>query len=202
MATLLLGAPLLSAAGASTVGLIGAAGVFAPLAGSLLSGGLLSGALTAASAFSSVVSGFQQSSALNQQAAQAKLQARNERLQGREQALGIQDQLSRDLSSQNALFAARGGIQGEGSALAAQNVAKNIASQDIDAALFNSQISALNAEQRAANAKSNAKAAVFGGISGAISTIGGARSTTSFGGSSKASGGFIPIPVRKPSLLR
>lgn len=175
MAELLFGAPLLSATGgASTVGLLGAGGVFAPAAGTLASISLTSAVgagLTAASAFSSIQAGQQQADALKIQARQSGLNARTERLEGRRQSLQIQDQLERDLASQNALFAARGVLQGEGSAEAAKEEATRQATRDIDLARFNTDIAALNAEQRAANARADASAAKKQGIFDAIGTI-------------------------------
>lgn len=166
-----------STAGASTVGLFGAGGAFSLSAGSLFSGltagSLLTGGLTAASAFSSIQSGNQQSAALNMQARQSTLNAGFERLEGRRQSLAIQEQLERDLSSQNALFAARGTLQGEGSSLAAKETAKRNASNDIDLALFNSDIAGLNAEQRASNSKLNAAAKKTEGGVEALRTVSG-----------------------------
>lgn len=134
-------------------------------------GTVLNVGLTAASAFSSISAGNQQAAGLELQARQADANARLERIQGREEALRIQDQLERDLSSQNALFGARGVLEGEGSAQAAQDEAGRNASRDIDLALFNSDIAALNAEQRASNARANASSAKSSGVFGAIKSF-------------------------------
>lgn len=154
--------------------------------------------LTAASAFSSIQAGNQQAAGLQLQARQAELNARAERLRGRQQATLIQEQLNKDLASQNAIFAARGVLQGEGSAEAAQETAKANASRDIDLARFNADQAAFSAEQRASNARSDASAARTGGFISALDTVSSYRSIPSFGGSNS---GGVPIPRRKPSLL-
>ena len=160
-------------------------------------GTIASVGLTAASAFSSLSAGNQQAASLNLQARQAGLNAQAERLEGRRQALAIQDQLDRDLASQNALFAARGVLQGEGSAEAAAQTAKDNATKDIDLARFNTDMNALNAEQRGANARADASAAKSQGIFDAISTVGSFKAVKApTGGTSK-----VPIPKRKPSLV-
>lgn len=166
-------------------------------------GTIASVGLTAASAFSSIQAGSQQAAGLRIQARQAELNARAERLEGKRQAAAIRDQLESDLASQNALFAARGVLQGEGSAEAARVVSQENASRDIDLARFNTDINALNAEQRAANLRADAKAAKSAGIFEGISTIASFKSVPSFGvedfGRTKT--GKVPIPKRKPSLL-
>jgi len=153
--------------------------------------------LTAASAFSSIQAGKQQSESLKIQARQAGVNARAERLQGKQQALAIQDQLDRDLASQNALFSARGILQGEGSAEAARTTASNNATRDIDVARFNAEMGALDAEQRGANARADASAAKQQGIFDAVGTLSSFKSVKApTGGVSK-----VPIPKRKPSLV-
>lgn len=116
-------------------------------------------AVTAVSVVSTISAGQQQAAALKTQARQADLNAKAETLEGRRQALEIENKLAQDLASQNALFAARGTLQGEGSSLAAQETAQENASKDIDLALFNSDIASLNAQQRGANARADASAA-------------------------------------------
>jgi hypothetical protein len=185
--------PLLLAAGASA-GVASTVGTVASVA---------SIGLTAASAFASLSAGEQKASGLELQARQAGLNARAERLEGRRQALTIQDQLDRDLASQNALFAARGQLQGEGSAEAAREAAQENATKDIDLARFNTDMNALNAEQRAANARSDASAAKSKGIFDAISTVSSLKipsvpsGVEDFG---RTKTGKVPIPKRKPSL--
>lgn len=175
MAELLFGAPLLSASGSSVVGAIGSGGVFAPLSGSIAASlgsvGTLSVGLTAASAFGSIQAGNAQAASLNLQSQQAALNSRIERLQGRQQATLIKDQLNSDLASQNAIFGARGLLQGEGTAQAAEEKARLNASQSIDNAKFNSEVSALNAEQRASNLKSEASSAKTAGFTNAVRTV-------------------------------
>lgn len=167
-----------SAAAASTVGTIAQVG------------------LTAAGALSSLSAGNQQSAAFKLQSQQAELNARAERLKGRQQALNIQSQLDQDLASQNAIFAARGQLAGEGSAAAASSAARDIATANIKQAQFGADISALNAEQRAANLRSEAKSARTGGIVGAAQVLSGFKTT---GGLPSRTGlNSVPIPVRKP----
>lgn len=127
--------------------------------------------LTAASAFSSLQAGGAEAAAQEVAARQAGLNARVEGLRGRQDALDIQRQLSRDLASQNALFAARGGLLGEGSAGAARDIAKERASQNIDTALFNANIAQGNAEQRAINARAEGRAAKRAGVFGAVTSL-------------------------------
>lgn len=164
--------------------------------------------LTAASAFGSIQAGNQQAAALNMQARQSTLNAGFERIEGRRQSLAIKEQLERDLSSQNALFAARGTLQGEGSSLAAQETAQRNASNDIDLALFNSDIAALNAEQRAANSRSDAKAAKKSGIMDAVGTVAGFKLPAGVGGGIENMAGQAKTKTalqgamkRKPTLL-
>lgn len=174
------------------------AGVSAGTAATI--GTVVSVGMTAASAFSSIQAGKAESNALKVQARQAGVNARLERLEGRRQAGAIQDQLEKDLASQNAIFAARGSLQGEGSAAAAAAAANNNATRDINLALFNSEIGALNAEQRASNNRADAKAARSKGFKDALSTVGSfkpfPKTPTGSGG-----GSGVPIPQRKPSLL-
>lgn len=157
--------PFLLSAGASA-GLASAAGT----AGSFLSIGL-----TAASAFGSLSSGQQQASSLNLQARQADLNARTEKLEGKRKSLALQEQLDRDLASQNALFATRGILQGEGSALAAEEKARENATSDINLAVFGSDIAAGNAQQRGSNLRADATAAKSKGRFDALTTIGGLK---------------------------
>lgn len=153
--------------------------------------------LTAASAFSSIKAGRQEAAGLEIQAKQAGLNARQERLEGKRQALQLQGNLDRDLASQNAMFGARGILQGEGSAAAAEATSRTNATRDIDAARFGADIAALNAEQRASNYRSEAKAAKAKGYMDALGTLG------SFAAPSSPKGGVgkVPIPKRKPSLV-
>lgn len=153
-------------------------------------GTIASVGLTAASAFSSLQAGNAEASSLKLQARQSDLNARAERLQGRQQALAISERLSQDLASQNALFGARGQLSGEGSAEAAREKAKSNASSDIKAAQFNSELTALSAEQRSSNARSDATAAKSGGVFDAIKAVG------SFKAPVKA-----PTTSRRPTLL-
>lgn len=180
--------PLLLAAGASA-GTAATAGTIGTIA---------SVGLTAASAFSSIQAGQAESQSLKIQARQADLNARTSRLEGKRQSLAIQEKLDADLASQNALFGARGVLQGEGSAAAAADKAKDNASRDINLALFNADIDALSAEQRSANSRTDASAAKAGGIFDAIQTVG------SFKLPEKAPTGgrkTPPKPARKPTLL-
>lgn len=159
--------------------------------------------LTAASAFSSLQAGKQQAAGLEIQARQSGLNARTERLQGKQEAMAIQENLNRDLASQNALFSARGALQGEGSAEAARVTAQNNATRDIDLARFNADIGALSAEQRGANARADASSAKRQGMFDAAGTLASfknpsAPGTEDFG---RKKTGRVPVPRRKPSLV-
>lgn len=160
-------------------------------------GTVVSVGLTAASAFGSLSAGNQQSANLELQARQADLNARTEKLEGRRAALQIQEQLDRDLASQNALFAARGILEGEGTAAAAKDEATRQATKDIDLARFNSDINAGNAQTRAGIARADAKAAKQQGIFNALDTVSGLKFPSTPGGG----GSKVPIPKRKPSLV-
>jgi hypothetical protein len=78
-------------------------------------------------------------------------------------------------------------------------VAQESATKDIDLARFNTDMNALNAEQRAANARSDASAAKQQGIFDAISTVSSFKPAPgeNFG---RIKTGKVPIPKRKPSL--
>lgn len=135
-------------------------------------GTIASVGLTAASAFGSVSAGQQQQQALDIQSQQSQLNARVERLKGREQALQVRRNLDRELASQNALFAARGQLQGEGTSAAAEKVSRERATESIENARFNTEISAGNAQNRAAIARSEGRAARSAGTFGAIRAVG------------------------------
>lgn len=175
-----------------------AVGVSASTAATI--GTIASVGLTAASAFSSIQAGNAESANLKVQARQADLNARTDALRGKQEAAAISDQLNRDLASQNALFGARGLVQSEGSAQAAQEVSRLNASRDIDLARFDAETAAANSKQQSANLKSDAKAAKKSGFLQAVNTISGFKS---YGGAKGGTGGAtnIPIPKRKPSLL-
>jgi hypothetical protein len=161
-------------------------------------GTIASVGMTAASSFGSLSAGSAQADALNIQARQSSLNARTERLEGRRQSLAIQEQLDKDLASQNAIFAARGVLEGEGSAEAASEAAKKNASRDINLARFNSELTALSDDQSAANSRADAKAAKQQGIFDAVGALSGlsiTKAPTGGGGSTP------PIPKRKPTLL-
>lgn len=195
MAEALLGAPLLSStAGASTVGLIGAGGQLSLGAGTLFSSSsLLSVGLTAASAFSDIGAGnsiAEQQVKLAQlqsqqslfQSKQSELSARQETLRGRQEALEIKRRLSRNLSSQNAIFAARGVLDGEGTAEAAMKESEAAATRDIDVAMFsstqranaelaNSTAQRADASNRVVQGNLSATSSRNKGFSSAVSTI-------------------------------
>jgi hypothetical protein len=185
MGAALLGAPLLSAtAGASTVGLFGAGGVFsASVAASTIGGAvlkfagseLLSGLLTGAGAFGQIQAGNMQADILNMQARQSELSARQESLKGRQQSLAIKKQLERDLSSQNATFAARGVLAGEGSAAAAAEESRQNASDDIDIATFGAEMGSESEKIQAAQDRISAAAAKKAGRNEAINSIAGSK---------------------------
>ena len=182
MTAALLGASLLSdTAGASVVGLAGVGGTFSAsvLADSVarvLGSSLLSGLLTGASAFSSVQAGNMQAGLMNLQGQEADLNARMETLKGRQQALLIKNNLDKDLASQNAIFASRGLLAGEGSAEAAAEESKKNAEEDINVANFGAEMGSESDKLRAAQYRIEAKAARKTGVTDAIGTITNSRS--------------------------
>lgn len=158
-------------------------------------------AVAAVSAVSAISAGQQQAQNLKLQSRQAELNADAERLEGRREALAIEGDLARDLASQNALFGARGVLEGEGTAEAAAEASKENASADIERALFNAEITALSGEQRSSNLKSDASAAKREGFLKAAEA--GASGFGSFkaGSSTSSSSTSVPRPVKRPSLL-
>jgi hypothetical protein len=168
-------------AGASTVGALGAGGVFsAKIAGASLlkiaGGNLLSGLLTGASAFSSIQAGNMQMDILNAQARQADLNARMETLKGKQQALTIRKQLDKDLASMNATFAARGVLAGEGTAAAAEEESRRNAEEDINIARFGAEMGAESDRMQAQQYRMEAGAARSAGVTNALNTITNSRS--------------------------
>lgn len=157
-------------------------------------GTAVSAGLTAASAFASVQAGNEEAAGLKLQERQAGLNSRLERLEGKRKSLAIQGQLDKDLASQNAIFASRGALAGEGSAAAAEAAAKTEATKGIKAAQFGSELKALSAEQRAENLRIEAKSAKTRGKLKAVSTI------ANFKAPAKApTGKAPPLPTRKPA---
>ncbi len=170
-----------------TQGLFGAAGEFGmggtvPSMFSSMGGGtLLNGLMTGAAAYGHVSAGNSSAALLNLNAAQADINARMETIKGREQALTIKNQLNKDLASQNALFSARGVLHGEGSALAAGNVAKKNAAADLEVAKFGADTGSESDKLRAAQDRISASAARKAGKTEAISTVVNSRSFQNLG---------------------
>jgi hypothetical protein len=175
----LVGAAAWSAGGTAigSAGLFGAAGSFG--AGGLITGALssmgggsmLSGLLTGASAFGQISAGNSSAAMMNINAQQAELNARMQMIKGREQALTISKQLDKDLASQNALFSARGVLQGEGSALAANTAAKDNAEKDLEVARFGAETGSESDKLRAAQYRAEAKMAKAAGRTEAMNTL-------------------------------
>lgn len=183
----LVGSALWSAPGVGAIGtqgLFGAAGSFG--AGGLITGAvssiggstLLSGLLTGASAFGQVQAGNMNANILNLQARQSELNARMETIKGRQQALSIRQQLDRDLASQNATFAARGILDGEGTAAAAAAASRKNAAEDINIAQFGAAMGTESDRLQSAQYKAEAGSAKSAGYTSAVSTIAGSRSVT------------------------
>lgn len=185
----LVGQALFTAGGSAvgTTGLFGVAGSFAPTLGSVAGfmggtgGSLLSLGLTGASAFGQIAAGNSSASILNLQAQQAELNARMQGIKGREEALTIKRQLDKDLASQNALFSARGVLQGEGSALAASKTAKANAKADLEVAQFGAEMGSESDKLRASQYRTEAKVARKSGRTEALNTIAGSRTVQNFG---------------------
>jgi hypothetical protein len=175
-------------------------------AGTGILGTLLTAGMTAVSAFGQIQAGRQQQSLMSLQANQAELNARMEMNKGREQSLIIRDQLDRDLASQNAIFSARGTLQGEGSALAAVDQSKENATRDLEVARFGSELSAESSRLRAAQYKFEGKVAKRDGYTNAFNTVANSKSFSTLGSfvsNKKSTSNFNKIVSysHNPSLL-
>lgn len=196
--TMLLGAPLLSAtAGASTVGLIGAGGAFAPAMGTLFSGSALSAlstGLTLASASSSLFGGLQQASALKTQGAQEAwalnmtaredmLSAKEEVTRGKEEANDIMDAMIQTIGQQRVAAAANGMDIGFGTPVSVENATRDLANLQLGVTRSDAQIRSIArrrqsyaTRQRASAVRSasqqNAGSALMSGAAGAGQAIG------------------------------
>lgn len=170
-----------------SVGLFGAGGSFGmggsipALFTSMGGGTLLSGLMTGAAAFGQVSAGNNSAALMNLNAQQADLNARMETIKGREQALTIKTQLNKDLASQNALFSARGVLQGEGSALAANAVSKKNAQADLDVAKFGADTGSESDKLRAAQDRIEAATARKSGKTEALNTLANSRAVQNIG---------------------
>lgn len=166
---------------AGTVGLFGAGGALSLTAGSIGLPTLFSAVLTGASAFSQMRAGNMQASLYNMQAQQSLMSARMESLKGRQQALQIREKLERDLASQNATFAARGMLSGEGSALAASEKSQANAESDINIATFGAEMGSESEKMQAAQYGISAKSAKKSGVIDAMGTISDSKSISKIG---------------------
>lgn len=176
----LVGSALWTTAGGTAVGTtglfgaagsLGAGGIISGAASSLFGSSLLQGLLTGAGAFGQMQAGNMQASILNMQAQQSELNARMESIKGRTQALQIKKQLDRDLASQNATFAARGVLAGEGSAKAAADISRENAEEDINVAMFGARMGSESDRLQAAQYRAEGSAAKTAGRVEAINTI-------------------------------
>jgi hypothetical protein len=158
------------------VGAIGAGGVFSAsvAAGTLakvVGSSLLTGLLTGASAYGQIQAGNMQADILNMQARQSELSARQETLKGRQTALAIRKDLERTLAGQNATFAARGVLQGEGSAAAAAEASSKNAADDIDLATFGAAMASESEKLEAAQYRAKGQSAKTAGRVNAVNTV-------------------------------
>lgn len=96
-----------------------------------------------------LLAGNEASKTAKRQSAQILLSNRIQTIKAKEQAARINEDLNKTLATQTALFAARGGIAGEGSALALATSTTDAANKDIDTINFNSSIEAINAQRKA-----------------------------------------------------
>lgn len=176
----LVGSALWTTAGGTavgTTGLFGAAGasgtggIITGALSSLGGGSLLSGLLTGASAFGQLAAGDMSASLMNLQAQQSELSARYETIKGRQQALQIRKELDRNLASQNATFAARGSLAGEGSSAAAAEASKINAAEDIDLATFGAAMGSESERFEAAQYRAKGASAKTAGTVNAIKTV-------------------------------
>jgi len=149
-----------------------AAAVAAPAAAPLITPMMaLSVAMMGMSVLSSIQAGYAQQSMMNFQARQSSLNAQSEEIKGRQDALKIKESRDKAMASLNAGFAARGGITGSGTPMAAMIESGRAASEDINMALFGSQTRAASDISQGAQLKAEGKAAVRGGYVSALSTV-------------------------------
>lgn len=165
----------LVASGATAIGATGVAtaatGLGAFMAGT--GGTLLSGALTAASAFGSIMGGSQQNAAYKAQAKQYELSARQEELKGRDQADKIRRSLQATLATQRAAWGARGVSSTGGTPVNLAAQSSNDASYDIQLAQFGAGMAAGADRGNGAQARISGSAAKMKGYTDAASRIGG-----------------------------
>lgn len=158
-----LGGGTAAAAGAGAVG-AGAA------AGGALTG--LSTAFTIVGGLASIFSGFQEASALKQEAVDEDTRAVQETIQGKQDAL----QALRALNSDTARIAVAGyasGIGGEGSVRAAQDEAFKVGEENVNMARDNAAIQSAQRRGNARQLRKSASAAAFGGVLGAFKGVSG-----------------------------
>jgi hypothetical protein len=134
-------------------------------------GSLISGGLTAASAFGSVMGGYQQNNTYKAQTAQSELAAKTEELKGREQADKIRRSLQATLASQNAIFSARGISLSSGTPVNIGNVSRSEAAMDVENAQFGADINAAQLRAQGKEYKLQGRSAITTGYTGAATSI-------------------------------
>lgn len=166
-----LGSGLLEAGAAETAGTMFSMAASSTMAALPSIGSMLAIGGTAASMFGSISAGQQKSDILNLQARQSELDARYETLKGKEQSRIIQKNLERDLASQNAYFATRGLLEGEGSAETAMITSKESATKDINAAMFGSEYASNVSNLQATQYRMSGRSAETSGYTNALGTL-------------------------------
>ena len=127
-------------------------------------GSMIGTGLTAASAFGSVMSGFQENAVYKGMAKQSELSAKTEELKGREQADKIRRSLNATLASQNAAFAARGVSLTSGTPVNIGNVSRTEAGRDIENAQFGANTTAAAERSQASQYRLTGKSAITRGF--------------------------------------
>ncbi len=110
------------------------------------------------SAATSIAAGEQANDQGKAIAASERLNARLEQVQAKRDSEQINRDLERVESSQNALFSARGFLQGEGSSVAARTASRDNATRSINERRFGADIASSNALVRGASARSTGSA--------------------------------------------
>lgn len=163
MATLM--ATLLTGLGGTATAGAAAAGAGAVATTTTLS--TLSTALTVVGGLSSIMSGMQQQSALNQQAVDEETRATQETINGRQDALKSLKALNDDMAA-IAVAGYASGVGGEGSVMAAQNEARKVGDQNMNMARNNAAIQSAARRGNAGQLRKSGRSSFTNGLFGAI----------------------------------
>jgi len=169
MATLM--ATMLAGLKATVAGAAGTAGAAAGAAGTAGALGGISTALTVVGGLASIMSGAQQKSALDQQAADEETRATQETIQGRQDALQAMRALNNDMAQIAVAGYASGIGGGEGSVLAAQNEARKVGEQNINMSRQSAAMQSAARRSQAGQLRKEGRGALAGGIFGGIKGV-------------------------------